>query len=94
MGSTELGWIDFISGSQLPRLVKATIATGVLPNVLAATYCNADSTERDRTRHRETLQFIRWRAATISRTMRRLALRNDAVESRAGGRRERLAGGA
>ena len=35
-----------------------------------------------------------WRAATIWRTMRRLALRNDAVESRAGGRRERLAGGA
>src|SRR5687767_14810697 len=31
---------------------------------------------------------------TISRTMHRLALRNDAVESRAGGRRERLAGGA
>ena len=31
---------------------------------------------------------------TIWRTMRRLALRNDAVESRAGGCRERLAGGA
>jgi hypothetical protein len=45
-------------------------------------------------RHRETLQFIGWRAATIWRTMRRLDLRHDAVESRAGGRRERLAGGA
>ena len=41
---------------------------------------------------RDTLQVIRWRAATIWRTMRRRALRNDAVESRAGGRRERLAG--
>ena len=41
-----------------------------------------------------TSALIRWRAAAIWRTMRRLALRNDAVESRAGGRGERLAGGA
>ena len=44
--------------------------------------------------HRATVPFTRWRAAAIWRTMRRLALRNDAVESRTGGRRERLAGGA
>jgi hypothetical protein len=76
----------------LPPLAMLAIAASCVDEIERG----VDSTEREQNevRHRETLQFIRWRAATIWRTMRRLALRNDAVESRAGGRRERLAGGA
>jgi hypothetical protein len=88
--------------SRQPRLCNTSISLSHLrvPTSMKsnAAWTPVSATERGAasrdTAVHQTLQFIRWRAATIWRTMRRLALRNDAVESRAGGRRERLAGGA
>ena len=71
-----------------------TVILSAAANRDASARRSKPNTDPDEVQHRATVPFPRWRAAAIWRTMRRLALRNDAVECRAGGRRERLAGGA